>query len=417
MRKRVYCYGGGILVIILLNVLAWNSSAFCDWYIKWIFPVWVNTYGRITGIFPFSVGEWLIVAGLLLVALFVLSLILRMGIGVMDLVSRVSSIDRREFEKPGRCPGLRKMTEKVLCFFAWAFLIVCLIMTLNCLILYHASTFSEQYFGDDDGDYSTVELILLYNRVAEECNLLSEKMIRDEEGKIPYPGEDGKAYTVSKGLQLEHMADKARECMKQLGEEYPQLDGWYPRPKAMFFSDFMCQQYMQGYYFPFSMEANYNDVMYLLNIPATMCHELAHLRGYIFEDEANLIGYLACVRSEDDFFRYAGNLSVLPYLYNDLYQIWKSDPEEYRKATEEVLPMQVKEQVWQDNVFVTEEEWDRINNKALIDTETVNQAADAFIDTNLKMNGVSDGKISYSRVVRLLLQYNRKKYQSEKNIP
>ena len=56
------------------------------------------------------------------------------------------------------------------------------------------------------------------------------------------------------------------------------------------------------------MEANYNDVMYIMNKPDTFCHELAHLRGYIYEDEANFIGYLACVESEDAFFQYAGYL-------------------------------------------------------------------------------------------------------------
>ena len=65
----------------------------------------------------------------------------------------------------------------------------------------------------------------------------------------------------------------------------------------------------------------------------------------------------------------------------------------------------MKEIVWQDAVFVSEEEWDRINGKALIDTETVDKASDVFIDTNLKVNGVADGSISYSRVVLLLLQY------------
>ena len=201
------------------------------------------------------------------------------------------------------------------------------------------------------------------------------------------------------------MADTARMVMKSLGAEYPQLDGYYPRPKALFFSDFMCQQYMQGYYFPFSMEANYNDVMHILNIPSTMCHELAHLRGYIFEDEANFIGYLACVRSEDEFFQYAGYLSVLNYLYNDLVKARKGNPEAFEAAAERVPPAAISEQVWEDNIFVTEEEWNRINESALIDTEVVDKAADVFIDTNLKVNGVSDGKVSYSRVVRLLLQY------------
>ena len=65
------------------------------------------------------------------------------------------------------------------------------------------------------------------------------------------------------------------------------------------------------------------------------------------------------------------------------------------------------DRVWEDNIFVTQEEWDRINGKALIDTEIVDKAADAFIDTNLKVNGVAEGKKSYSKVVRLLLQYYR----------
>ena len=58
-----------------------------------------------------------------------------------------------------------------------------------------------------------------------------------------------------------------------------------------------------------------------------------------------------------------------------------------------------------DNVFVTDEEWERINGKALIDTETVDEISDVVVDTTLKVNGVKDGMISYNRVVKLLLLY------------
>ena len=145
--------------------------------------------------------------------------------------------------------------------------------------------------------------------------------------------------------------------------------------------------------------------MHILNIPSTMCHELAHLRGYIFEDEANFIGYLACIQAEDEFFRYAGYLSVLNYLYNDVYKLEREQPEVFAETMAAVPLTGVSAQVWEDNIFVSDEEWERINGKALIDTELVDKAADAFIDTNLKVNGVTDGKVSYSRVVRLLLQY------------
>lgn len=417
-------FGLIMAVILLLNAAAWCSAAFCDWYIANVFPIWVNTYGRITGIFPFSVGEWLIAAGLVLAAS---ALILGVVWAVTGIVCAVRRAVRRAAERkasgaagiagvwvygrPRQISGFRRFSRGFYRFFVWTLLIVCLIMTLNCFILYHASTFSERYFGEDQGDYTPAELFAAYNMVAEECNRLSQVMERDAAGMVVYTGEDGIKISRrdsgdwQRGLRA--MGGEARELMRRLGQTYPQLDGWYPEPKAMFFSDFMCQQYMQGYYFPFSMEANYNDVMHILNIPSTMCHELAHLRGYIYEDEANFIGYLACVQSEDEFFRYAGYLSVLNYLYNDVYKLEREQPEVFAETLAAMPLTAVSEQVREDNIFVSDEEWERINGKALIDTEIVDKAADAFIDTNLKVNGILDGKVSYSRVVRLLLQYYR----------
>lgn len=59
----------------------------------------------------------------------------------------------------------------------------------------------------------------------------------------------------------------------------------------------------------------------------------------------------------------------------------------------------------EDNIFVTEVEWERINGKAVVDTETVDSVSDTLTDASLKLNGVSDGMISYNRVVELLLQW------------
>lgn len=416
-RKKVIGYLCAAAAVVLLNGAAWHSTAFADWYIDRIFPVWVGTLGRFTGMFPFSVGEWMIAAGVILTALAlalgVIWAVMGLGAGLWkagrllydhlrtENFRRENPTEPIREERKGRHRGtrffrsVRAFSKGFYGFYAWVFLAVCVIMTLNCFILYHGSAFSEHYFGEEEDDYSLEELIAVYNMAAERCNGLAELMERDENGMVMYSGS-----TLD-------MADMARELMSRLGGTYPRLKGYYPRPKALFFSDFMCQQYMQGYYFPFSMEANYNDVMHILNVPATMCHELAHLRGYIYEDEANFIGYLACVQSEDVFFQYGGYLSVLTYLNNNLYYARRDNREAYEAAAAVVRPVEVKEQVWADNIFVTQEEWDRINREALIDTAIVDQAADLFIDTNLKINGISDGKISYSRVVKLLLQYYR----------
>ena len=128
---------------------------------------------------------------------------------------------------------------------------------------------------------------------------------------------------------------------------------------------------MLGYYFPFSMEANYNKVAYVTNLPVTICHELAHLKGYIQEDEANFIGFLACISSDDLLFQYSGYLSVLNYVNNDFYEAVGEDYERY------MAEVQIDRQVYEDAVFV---------------------------ETSLKLNGVDDGMVAYSRVVGLLLQ-------------
>lgn len=361
-KKCVWIYFLLVGVVLLLNVTAWNSTAFCDFYIKNIFPLWVNTYGRVTGLLPVSVGEYMLVVGVVCVCLFPVMLFL-------CLFRRV-----------------RRYAMGYLRFFAWVLVSVCLVMTLNCTILYHASTFSEQYLPKEiaEREYTLEQLIKVRNHVVAQCNVYSQVMERDEKGDIVYTGD---------------MKAEAIRAMQKLGKTYDQLDGYYPRPKPLAASDFFSQQYMTGYYFPFSMEANYNTVMYHMNFPATMCHELAHLRGYIFEDEANFIGFLACVESDDVVFQYAGYLSVLNYLDNDFYKAVGRDSEKYL-AQERILT-----QVSIDNVYVKQEEWDRINAKALIDTETVDEVSDTFTDTTLKVNGVSDGMLSYNRVVRLLLQW------------
>lgn len=368
-KKALYLYLGIAALVAVLNAAAWASREFCDFYIAYIFPVWVNTYGRVTGIFPFSVGEIMLGLGVLVILAAAL-----LGVAALAVWLARRTRDRKFW----------RFIKGYFLTFAWIFLIVCLVMTLNCFILYHASTFSAKYFGEDSGEYGLEELVQVRNMVVEKCNALSLEMERDAEGTILYDGDIG---------------DKAVESMKALGITYPQLDGFYPHPKPLYTSDFFCQQYMCGYYFPFSMEANYNDVMYIMNKPSTMCHELAHLRGYIFEDEANFISFLACVQSEDKMFQYSGYLSVLNYLDNDFYAAVGKDRERYLEQ-----PV-ISKQVMKDNVFVTKEEWDRINKKALIDTETVDKVSDVLVDTTLKANGVSDGMVSYNRVVRLLLQY------------
>ena len=328
---------------VLLNIFSWKIPGFSDTYTMKVFPIWVETYGKLTSQASFSVGEIMIIAGLVWLVLIIFS------------------------------DWIRKRTIPLL-------LIIALVMTLNCFINYHCTPIKES-FEDSNREFTVAELSELRDAIVNKCNELSEKVQRDENG-VPIADE-------------EEMKETAKESMNALGERFPKLSGFYVTPKPLYFSEFMSQQYMQGYYFPFSMEANYNDIMYVTNKPFTMCHELAHTRSYIFEDEANFLAYLACTDSDDTFFQYSGYLGVLNYVNNAFYENVSED--EYKAH------VKISDKVKEDNIFLTKDSWDKVEENAVIPTETVKQAADTFVDTTLKVNGIDDGIASYSRVVELLL--------------
>ena len=362
-----------IVLSVLLNIIARLSRTFSDCYVNQIFPLWVETYGRLTGLLPFSVGEWMLYLAVLLVALLLLG-------GLASLLLWRCSPKSDFFT---RC---RKGYKKYVFFLYWVFGVVCVIMTLNCFLLYQASPITERFkIGAESKEaYGTQELTILRDYVVEQANALSKEFERDENGYILYQG-DMKAEAVNR--------------MQKLGEEIPNLAGYYPMPKELFASGFYSQQYIMGYYFPFSMEANYNRQMYVTNMPVTMCHELSHLKGFILEDEANFIGYLACVDSEDPFFRYSAYLSVIGYLDRDFIKAIGEDADIY------LAHPVISELTAEEKKFLTEEAWQQVEEKAVVSTETVKQAADTFLNTTLTLNGVADGTVSYSRVVKLLLQY------------
>ncbi len=354
-----------LILCVIFNILAWMSRSFADFFTDNIFTVITKPYGRLTSLVKFSVGEIMLIV-LVLIAICI----------VFCLAAKLFFIFRKRMA-PSWLKALEGILLKVL---PPLFLTVCVIMSMNCFVLYHCTPIKAGEVSK--GSYNIGELAILRDYIVNKCNELSLEVPRDEEGCVIFEGD---------------MAETAKEAVRGLSGEYKRFDGYFVTPKVLTFSGFMSQQYMQGYYFPFSMEANINGEMYIMNKPFTMCHELCHTAGYIYEDEANFLGFLSCIKSDNMIFNYSGYLGVLAYVNNDFYR--SVDREEYRKH------VAISEEVKFDSQFLTDKAWDEVEKRAIFDTETVRKAADTFIDTNLKVNGVSAGKASYSHVVGLLLDY------------
>ncbi len=375
MKRRYKILIGIWIGIIGLNLLAWFCAPFCDWYVEHVFPIWVKTYGRLSGVFSFSVGEWMLYLAV-----------------VYMLVNLVLCIPAWILRKRGSGRKLRCFLSVV----PWFVTLVCVIMTLNCTILYHCTTMETTLQQEIKSSRAVEEadslegLIALREEVVINCNRLAGEMQRDENGYI---------VTGSN----EELSDIAIHAMHDISVQFPRLSGYYPSPKPLATSWFFCQQYICGYYFPFSMEANYNNMMYVMNIPYTMCHELSHLKGYIYEDEANFLAYLACLNSGNPVFEYSGYLGVLYYVERDLLDALEASGQ--LDYYDQLTPIDA--QVHTDNCFLTPEAWSVVEDTSFLDTEFVAQVSDEFVEANLTLNGVEDGMISYSRVVELLLLYEQ----------
>lgn len=146
-----------------------------------------------------------------------------------------------------------------------------------------------------------------------------------------------------------------------------------------------------GMYFAFTVESNINTLPPFYTIPATMGHELAHQCGYMREDEANFIAYLACKQSGDALIRYSGYSLAYSYALSALAQT----DEDAARAVSAQLSDEVRADRMESMGFWAEYEGPF--------RTFAQQANDAY----LKANSQLDGTQSYGRMVDLLLAERR----------
>ena len=343
-----------VILLILSAVLMVSAArfpAFAEWYSQTIYPVLVSVIGRVMGIFPFSVAEiclYLLILGFLLSTILCVWRIVREG-GAGNVLYR--------WFAGGMLP------VSVLAF----------LYTAGCGINYHRTSFSEEE-GIITYEYTVEDLKAVCVWLTEEVNRRADAVSRDGNGILTLDAPEGEG---------------AVEAMEQLGGIYPALSGYYPQPKKVIVSEILSYQGLTGVYSPFTVEANYNGDMTSYNVPFTVCHELSHLRGFMEEQEANFISFLACTGSERMDFQYSGYLSGWVYCMNALY---RADAETWQEVRV-LLNEAAEPDLAANNAF-----WNSYEG-------VISETADRINDTYLKANGQADGVRSYNRMVDLIVAY------------
>lgn len=354
-------------VLILINALSWVSTGFSDFYVQKVYPMISAVPIFLTDLLPFSLGEIMIIVFAL------------MGIiGIPTVI--IFAIVKRKDSVTSKRVLLRSM--RVL---SWILLYIFTTETLGCFVMYHCTTFSDHYFEPTE---HTEELLLdTLSAVSKRISTLSGSFERDADGYIVVDRDP---------------ADDCRSAMHALSAEYSQLKGYYPRPKRILNSFFMSQEGIIGLYIPFAFEATYNRDIQPIAVPATICHELAHLKGIIQENEASFVAIIACLKYGTDDLKYSACLDAFYYLYKNALELRGT---EYEDRLWEAVAC-VPNETWDNDIgSYTADYWEKNKHKEIIPTETVSAISDALTDANLTMNGVSDGINAYNRVVELLMDY------------
>lgn len=340
----------------LLGLCARTVPGFAQFYSVTVYPILAGTIGRFCSLFPFSLSE----AGLYSLCLFCLYYL------VLHIRQPLVLLSRAFF-----------LCSALLCIF-----------TVNCGINYYRTPFSYEA-GIAPEKSSTEELLALCRYLTNQINSSLTEI--DHSGEILdglYPGQT-EATPAPSARELSKLGRDGRAAMVRLGQSYPQLEGYYPYPKPLINSRLLSVQQLCGIYSPFTIEANYNREMPYYNIPHTICHELSHLKGFMREDEANFIGYLACIGSDSPDFRYSGYLTGWVYAGNALARV---DPESYYDLYTKLSPQAAQDLAW-NNQF-----WERFEGP-------VAEASTQMNDRYLKAHSQEDGVRSYGRMVDLMLAY------------
>lgn len=345
------------LVTWLLTLIARDNPKTVErLYSSTIYPYIAKAIGWVIGIFPISVAE--VFLGLIVIALIVLIILIL--VKPRTVIKNLGKF----FHYGVRFLGVMY----ILFYFLWGF-----------------NYYREDYMkiSQMNNEPATLqELKELTADVINNVNLLRRGLEEDENGVF---------IMEDKFSELSNLAQVGFEDYN-LGSL--NLGGKYGRAKPVLLSKWMSYTGISGIYIPYTTEPNINIDIPHSFLPVTICHEIAHQRGFAKEDEANFIAYRASVNNPDERFRYSGYYLAMNSLMNDLYV---RDQEAY-SSLYTTISDKVKRDLDYDRSYWKSKEG------------PMEELSRNINDNYLKANNQEHGVASYSRVVELLLaEYKSRK--------
>lgn len=339
-----------ILLPIQILFIKWISGQ-TEWietkYSLGIYPKISAFLRYLLGWIPFSVGDVLISLLLINVIVFIVKKVIKRKVSFVEVIRKVLSITSVVYFLFHFCWGLnyyRKPLHQVLQL---------------------------------DKSYTTEQLEKVCYFLAEESNKLHLKL------------ENRDSIAVNVPYNRKEIFEKTSDAYNELKVIFPKLE-YHPRSvKPTLYSKIQLYLGFSGYINPITNEAQVNRYLLPYKLPTTSCHEEAHQLGFAKENEANFIGALACMNSNDPYFKYSGYTFALRFCISELY---RRDYEKY-----DCVRLKIRKGIYK-NYQETRDFWKPYENP-------FEPLMKVFYGNFLKANNQPQGIKSYSYVVALFVNY------------
>ncbi len=205
------------------------------------------------------------------------------------------------------------------------------------------------------------------------------------------------------GMSFEVTAGYANNLVDAFGKEYDLgMSTNFVRGKPVSLSKYWSLTHIVGMYDPFLGEANINTgYMDITSFGMTVCHELCHAKGYASETDCNIIGALACIRSNKPEFRYAG----FYYIFWNLFDVVYKDSVHNGNKFPEFITAAEMAPIYRD-MQASKDYWKKIDDMFFAKkiTKVSESANNAFLKVNGN-GGVSAYKVPGNVYLNFYLKY------------
>jgi hypothetical protein len=263
-------------MIVFLILLSFSlSSSLAEWWTVTVNRTYQTWLGPLIDSIPFSLME-----------LFFLILIIW---GIRQLILMISHTLKRQW---------MILIERALSVF------ILLLATLNVYISTAGLAYNRlplpipQY----NQTVESSDFLMIIESFQEDFNELAQALDFTEDGSVINPYSLGELNQLLIG-EFNNMDD-------------PYFSRWTPRVKPMLSSFLFTEFHITGVHFAPSTEAMINVLIPHSHLPFTMAHEIAHAKGVMKEEDANLVAMYITLNSDIPFIRYSGYYNTFYALMN-----------------------------------------------------------------------------------------------------